>query len=197
LLTTLAGKDFATQDTLAAILAKLSGDPSTATLQAAIRDRLPAALGRLAPAASLGVSLSTEDLEAIEAIATALGSGVTALSGTTDDAAMAGQLYALAALYVNAYEGTLIPSSVDEVDSGDAGRLRMTRRRALFTAADAMTLTETPTWAGSAGNGILQVLPSQNSGMVGYYPRLVMLNSALDQAARVRIWIYPWTPSGG
>jgi len=52
---------------------------------------------------------------------------VTALSGATDDAAAAGQIYTLAGLY---------QATVDEVDAGDVGRLRMTARRGVITAPD-------------------------------------------------------------
>lgn len=54
---------------------------------------------------------------------------VVAGSGATDDAAAAGELYPLAGLYQAA-------ASVDEIDDGDIGRLRITRRRSLITAAD-------------------------------------------------------------
>ena len=48
-------------------------------------------------------------------------------SGATDDAAAAGELYPIAGLY---------QATVDEVDSGDVGRVRMSRRRALIHAPD-------------------------------------------------------------
>ncbi len=49
------------------------------------------------------------------------------LTGATDDAAAAGQLFPLAGLY---------QTTVDEVDAGDVGRLRMSARRGLMTATD-------------------------------------------------------------
>ena len=55
-------------------------------------------------------------------------------SGATDDAAAAGELYPLAGLY---------QESVDEIDSGDVGRVRMSRRRAVMTAGDFRMLTLT------------------------------------------------------
>jgi hypothetical protein len=53
-------------------------------------------------------------------------------SGDSDDAAPAGGLMPIAGLY---------QSTVDEVDAGDVGRLRMSARRALITAADINTET--------------------------------------------------------
>lgn len=49
------------------------------------------------------------------------------LTGATDDAVAAGQIFPAAGLY---------QSTVDEVDAGDVGRLRMTARRAVHTAPD-------------------------------------------------------------
>jgi len=46
-------------------------------------------------------------------------------SGATDDAAAAGELYPIAGLY---------QATVDEVDDGDVGTVRMTHRRAMMTA---------------------------------------------------------------
>lgn len=48
-------------------------------------------------------------------------------TGATDDAAAAGELYPAAGVY---------QATVDEVDSGDVGRVRMSRRRALIHAPD-------------------------------------------------------------
>lgn len=53
---------------------------------------------------------------------------VLAKSGASDDAAAAGEIYPAAGLY---------QSTVDEVDAGDVGRLRMTARRAAIVAPDA------------------------------------------------------------
>lgn len=48
-------------------------------------------------------------------------------SGATDDAAVAGELYPLAGIY---------QATVDEVDSDDIGRVRMSDRRAIMTVHD-------------------------------------------------------------
>jgi hypothetical protein len=52
-------------------------------------------------------------------------------SGDSDDAAPAGGLMPIAGIY---------QSTVDEVDAGDVGRLRMSQRRVLFNAADYKSL---------------------------------------------------------
>lgn len=53
-------------------------------------------------------------------------------SGATDDAAAAGELYPIAGLY---------QATVDEVDSGDVGRFRMSRRRSQIIASDHKIVT--------------------------------------------------------
>jgi hypothetical protein len=53
-------------------------------------------------------------------------------TGATDDAAAAGELFPLAGMY---------QSSVDEIDAGDVGRIRTSRRRAVITAMDHKILT--------------------------------------------------------
>lgn len=53
-------------------------------------------------------------------------------TGATDDAAAAGELFPIAGMY---------QSSVDEIDAGDVGRIRTSRRRAIVTAADHKILT--------------------------------------------------------
>lgn len=55
-------------------------------------------------------------------------------TGITDDAAAAGVLHSVAALY---------QATVDEVDTGDLGRLRMTKRRTLYNVADCQQLVVT------------------------------------------------------
>lgn len=49
------------------------------------------------------------------------------LTAATDDAAAAGQLFPVAGLY---------QATIDEIDDGDLGRLRSTKRRGLITSAD-------------------------------------------------------------
>jgi hypothetical protein len=53
-------------------------------------------------------------------------------SGATDDAAAAGELYPIAGLY---------QATVDEVDAGDVGRVRMSRRRSQIIASDHKIVT--------------------------------------------------------
>lgn len=50
-------------------------------------------------------------------------------TGATDDSAAAGQIYPLAGLYQT-------PATVDEIDTGDVGRLRSTARRGLIASPD-------------------------------------------------------------
>lgn len=57
-------------------------------------------------------------------------------SGATDDAAAAGELYPM---------GGLFQATVDVIDDGDVGRMRMSRRRAQFTVLDTYYLTLTKT----------------------------------------------------
>lgn len=64
----------------------------------------------------------------------------------TDDAAAAGPLYPIAGVY---------QSTVDLVDNGDVGRVRMTRRRGLMTAADCFTLVLDASNPNPSGNDIL------------------------------------------
>lgn len=84
-------------------------------------ERMPASLGQKTKAASLPVTLASDE----DAI------GVS--TGATDDAAAAGEIFPAAAVYDN--------TSTDEVDEGDVGRLRMSKRRGLLTEAD-FILTE-------------------------------------------------------
>lgn len=74
-----AGKALVTETSAAAILAKLSSDPSTATLQSTIntnitnlRAQITATLGQAARASSLGVTLSTEDAAKVPSLGQAL-----------------------------------------------------------------------------------------------------------------------------
>ncbi len=74
-----AGKALVTETSAAAILAKLSSDPSTATLQSTIntnitnlRAQITATLGQAARASSLGVTLSTEDAAKVPPLGQAL-----------------------------------------------------------------------------------------------------------------------------
>lgn len=84
-------------------------------------ERMPASLGQKTKAASLPVTLASDE----DAI------GIS--TGATDDAAAAGEIFPLAGMYDN--------TSTDEVDEGDVGRLRMSKRRGLLTEAD-FILTE-------------------------------------------------------
>jgi hypothetical protein len=67
-------------------------------------------------------------------------------SGDSDDAAPAGGLMPIAGIY---------QSTVDEVDAGDVGRLRMSARRGLMTAADYRTLLLTATNPTPTGTDIV------------------------------------------
>ena len=84
-------------------------------------ERMPAALGQTTKAASLPVTLASDE------------DSIGISTGATDDAAAAGEIFPAAGVYDN--------TSTDEVDEGDAGRLRMSKRRALLTDADYL-LTE-------------------------------------------------------
>jgi hypothetical protein len=67
-------------------------------------------------------------------------------SGAADDAAAAGELYPIAGIF---------QASADEVDNGDLGRIRMTRRRAIMTAGDYSVLTLTGAAPIPAGSDIV------------------------------------------
>lgn len=84
-------------------------------------ERMPASLGQKTKAASLPVTLASDEDD------------INIATGATDDAAAAGQIFPIAAVYDN--------TSTDEVDEGDAGRLRMSARRGLLVDADYL-LTE-------------------------------------------------------
>lgn len=68
---------------------------------------------------------------------------VTTLTGATDDAAAAGAIFPLAGLYQTT-------GTVDEVDTGDVGRIRMTSRRGLIVSPDFSVPKGTDTSVGAA-----------------------------------------------
>jgi hypothetical protein len=63
-------------------------------------------------------------------------------TGATDDAAAAGEIFPAAGLY---------QATVDEVDDGDVGRIRMTERRASIVCGDAKYQTGTFSFAAESG----------------------------------------------
>lgn len=65
----------------------------------------------------------------------------------TDDAPAAGPIYPVAGIY---------QSSPDEIDSGDVGRIRVTRRRAIITASDFKLIALTATNPNPSGNDITE-----------------------------------------
>ncbi len=66
---------------------------------------------------------------------------------TTDDAPAAGPIYSIAGTY---------QASPDEIDSGDVGRVRVTRRRALITASDFKLIALTAANPNPSGNDITE-----------------------------------------
>lgn len=71
-----------------------------------------------------------------------------ATTGATDDAAAAGAIFPIAGVY---------QSTVDTVDAGDVGRVRMSARRAMVEAADFRVLTLTSALPVPTGSDITNV----------------------------------------
>lgn len=132
-------------------------------------------------------------------------------SGATDDAAAAGELYPMAGIFQAG-------ASADEVDEGDLGRVRMTRRRALLTGADHVRILLTasnPTPSGSDITRRYTALQSEDLAIRDTEFHYILIpitwngwrscsvyirpNVSFDQAATVRLyaWSDPTTPDRG
>lgn len=100
-------------------------------------------------AAHKGVNLATQNGDSVADLVVSL-DGEAIATGATDDAAAAGAIFPLAGLYQAL-------ASVDEIDSGDVGRVRLSKRRVLLGGADWSWLelnASTPAPSGSDVVGI-------------------------------------------
>lgn len=107
-------------------------------------------------------------------------------TGATDDAAAAGQIFPMAGLY---------QSTVDEIDTGDTGRIRVSSRRALINAPDWGTVVAfNAGGTDGATNGTIR-----STGMVSFSlsadvllrarERSIFIKNGLDQNITVQVGV--------